>query len=85
MDGSENGFSLVSCCRYQANMNGKCKYTRSFKPIHVAQYGEIIGGEKKDAMKVERFIKSMNKKDKEALVKSPKNLMNLLSNIQILS
>lgn len=38
-------------------------------------------GEKAEAMKVERFIKSLKKKSKAALIKAPKQLENLLLGI----
>jgi putative endonuclease len=62
--------------RYQAHISGKgkCKYTRSFKPIKIAQQWQIAG-DKSLAMKLESFIKQMSRQKKEALITYPENLM----------
>lgn len=63
--------------RYQEHLQGsdKCKFTRSFKPIHIAQSWQIEGS-KGNAMKIEQFIKKMSKKSKETLISSPEQLIN---------
>ncbi len=61
--------------RYQEHLQGsdKCKFTRSFKPLGIAQSWRIVA-DKRTAMKIERFIKKMSKQDKEALICSPERL-----------
>lgn len=58
--------------RYQSHLDGtgRCKYTRSFKPIKIAQSWHIAEGNAV-AMKVERFIKKLSRIDKERLVCEP--------------
>lgn len=61
--------------RYQAHVKGtaKCKYTRSFKPIKIAQSWEILEGKNK-AMQVERYIKKLPRSKKEEIILEPKLL-----------
>lgn len=66
--------------RYQSHLNGtgKCKYTKSFKPIGIAQcWG--IEGDKAIAMRVERYIKKLSRAEKEGLIKRPQSLYAVLS------
>lgn len=58
--------------RYQSHVNGtgRCKYTRSFKPIKIAQSWKIQGS-KSDAMKIERYIKKLTRMEKEAIISDP--------------
>jgi putative endonuclease len=55
--------------RYLSHVQGtgKCKYTRSFKPIKIAQSWEISDGKLK-AIRVERFIKKLSRQEKDKLV-----------------
>ncbi len=61
--------------RYQEHINGtsKCKYTRSFKPIRIAQCWKIQGN-KSDAMKLEAYIKKLSRHEKEIIIKNPYSL-----------
>ncbi|KTC69543.1 GIY-YIG nuclease family protein [Legionella bozemanae] len=63
--------------RYQSHLNGTggCKYTRSFKPIKLAQAWEIKEG-KGRAMQLERLIKKLTRLEKDNLVNEPNLLMN---------
>lgn len=58
--------------RYQEHVAGtiKCKYTRSFKPVGIAQSWQIHG-DKSAAMKIEGYIKRLLKKEKEQLILNP--------------
>lgn len=49
---------------------GRCKYTRSFKPIKIAQSWEIREGKLK-ALQIERDIKRLSRLDKDKLVNDP--------------
>lgn len=62
--------------RYQAHADGSggCKYTRSFRPIKIAQSWEIKEGRSR-AMQLERMIKGLTRLDKEKLVTDPNLLM----------
>lgn len=66
------GYTTDMSRRYQEHVKGtiKCKYTRSFKPLSVAQCWKVYG-DKRIAMKVEKYIKSLNKKNKEHLIAYP--------------
>lgn len=61
--------------RYQSHLNGtsRCKYTKSFKPLCIAQSWKI-SGEKAFAMEVERNIKKLSRAEKEGIIKQPKSL-----------
>ncbi len=61
--------------RYHAHVTGtgKCKYTRSFKPIKIAQSWEISQG-KAEAMRLERFIKTLSREEKEKIIADPQSL-----------
>jgi len=58
--------------RYLSHVNGTggCKYTRSFKPIHIAQSWKLVGS-KAEAMKMERTIKKLSHSQKKALIAEP--------------
>lgn len=58
--------------RYQSHINGtgKCKYTRSFKPLHIAQ-SWLVSGDKLLAMQLERDIKKRSRKQKIDLILNP--------------
>jgi putative endonuclease len=70
------GYTNNLQARYQAHLDGssKCKYTRSFKPIKIAQAWSIEG-EKSLAMKIERFIKRQTRADKLMLIEHPAYLI----------
>lgn len=61
--------------RYQEHILGtaKCRYTRSFKPLGIAQCWRIQGN-KSTAMKIEILIKKLTKRQKEYLILYPESL-----------
>ena len=61
--------------RYQAHLDGtgRCKYTRSFKPIKIAQCW-LVKGDKLLALKLERAIKKRSRKEKMELILHPEQL-----------
>ncbi|MCR9191165.1 MAG: GIY-YIG nuclease family protein [Gammaproteobacteria bacterium] len=61
--------------RYQSHLSGtgKCKYTRSFKPIALVQCWKILG-DKALAMQIERYIKKLSRAEKEKLISDPSTL-----------
>ena len=61
--------------RYQSHIDGrsKCKYTRSFKPVEIAQ-SWLIPGDKAQAMHVERAIKKLSRQQKMQLIGCPDTL-----------
>lgn len=65
--------------RFAEHLKGtpKCKFTRSFKPLGIAQYW-IIEDSKQMAMKVERFIKKLSRKKKEQLILHPELLAEII-------
>lgn len=71
--------------RYQSHIDGtgKCKYTRSFKPLRIAQAWEISGS-RACAMRIERHIKTLSRKEKEAIITDP-SLLNISSMTRIVS
>ncbi len=57
--------------RFEAHVNGTAsKYTRSFKPVRMAQCWKI-NGDKSLAMKIERYIKKLSRIDKERIINEP--------------
>lgn len=66
------GYTTDLLRRYQEHVNGssKCKYTRSFKPLCVAQCWPVFGN-KSDAMRLEKNIKKLSRKQKENLIVEP--------------
>ena len=61
--------------RYQQHLDGtgKCKYTRSFKPLSIAQCW-LVADDKTVAMEIERYIKKLSREQKEQLLLYPKRL-----------
>ncbi len=59
--------------RYLSHVKGtgKCKFTRSFKPIAMLQCWQILA-DKAFAMKVERLIKKCSREQKEMIIANPK-------------
>ncbi|QDP72126.1 GIY-YIG nuclease family protein [Legionella israelensis] len=76
------GFTNDLQKRYESHVNGtgRCKFTRSFKPLGIAQSWEIRG-HKADALKIERYIKNLSRKEKEKLIFSPDLLISVLEQI----
>lgn len=72
------GYTTDMMRRYQEHIDGtiKCKYTRSFKPMNIAQ-SWIVANDKSVAMKIENYIKKLPKKEKEQLILYPEKLTNL--------
>lgn len=56
--------------RYAAHLNGTAsKYTRSFKPLKIAQCWEVKN--KSFAMRFEHAIKELSRQDKEKIIARP--------------
>lgn len=55
--------------RYKAHLAGQCKYTRSFKPVAIAAQWQV--SDKSVALKLERWIKTLSRQEKEALLSLP--------------
>ncbi len=65
------GYTTDLVKRYAAHIDGSAsKYTRSFKPLKIAQSWEIPG-EKALAMKVERYIKKLSRQEKAHIIAHP--------------
>lgn len=67
------GYTVDLLRRYQAHCRGKCKYTRSFKPLAIAQSWRVEGT-KSTAMQIECFIKRLKKPAKQRLIDFPAEL-----------
>jgi putative endonuclease len=68
------GYTTDLIKRYRSHVQGTAaKYTRSFQPYSLAQAWPIYG-KKPQAMKIERFIKKMNKKEKLKIIADPFSL-----------
>ena len=80
-DGSfYTGYTKNLAIRYYQHIKGKqsARYTRSFKPIKIAQCWRLfdtVG----TALKVERFIKNQDRKTKLLWVENPKELKSRVS------
>jgi putative endonuclease len=74
-DSYYTGYTNDLAKRYQSHLDstGKCKYTRSFKPLGIAQCWKIIG-DKSLAMQIERHIKKMSRSEKINIIKHPSML-----------
>lgn len=61
--------------RYLSHINGtgRCKYTKSFKPLNIAQCWKI-NGDKAFAMMIERSIKKLTRSQKDDLIARPETL-----------
>lgn len=77
-DSYYTGYTTDLVRRYQEHVNGstKCKYTRSFKPLKIAQSWSTFDS-KTEALKMERFIKKLSKKAKQDLIIYPDKLTTL--------
>lgn len=63
--------------RYQEHLAGEgAKYTRSFKPIEIAQAWRVFI-DKSLACKIESYIKSLSRKEKLELIEQPQQLVDL--------
>lgn len=69
------GYTTDMKRRYQEHVKGttKCKFTRAFKPLKIAQCWKVYG-DKNIAMKIEKYIKSLSKKGKQYLINFPYKL-----------
>jgi putative endonuclease len=83
-DSYYTGYTTDLLRRYQDHLSGKCKYTRSFKPLAIAQAWKITGT-KSAAMKVENFIKKLTREDKQQLLLKPENLFEIFQGIALIS
>ncbi len=65
------GYTTDLMKRYHSHVRGTAaKYTRSFQPYSIAQAWPIYG-KKSQAMKIELFIKKMNKTEKLNIIENP--------------
>jgi putative endonuclease len=77
------GYTTDLARRYQEHLRGiASKYTRSFKPLAIAQSWKITD-KKSIAMKVERFIKSLSRQKKEELILYPEMLAEYFPAVKI--
>lgn len=64
--------------RFQAHLSGKAsKYTRSFKPLFIAQSWQT--SDKVNALRIERYIKTLSKIQKEELINNPDLLYEIIT------
>lgn len=70
------GYTTDLAKRYASHVNGtgRCKYTRSFKPLCIAQSWKIIGT-KALAMQIEQRIKKFSRVQKEMIIANPASLL----------
>ena len=70
------GYTNDLAKRYETHIKGtgKCKYTRSFKPLSIAQCWRI-NGDKALAMQIERQIKKLSRIEKEKIIARPSRLL----------
>jgi putative endonuclease len=60
--------------RYRQHQAGRCRFTRGFPPVAIAQCWTLRGG-RSAAMRVESLIKRMQRRGKEAIVRRPDALI----------
>ena len=74
------GYTVDMQKRFSLHLDGKgAKFTRSFKPVRIAQCWKL-SGTKAQAMKIEAFIKKKPRVFKEDIVKDPGRLKTALFN-----
>ncbi len=80
------GYTTDLTRRFAEHLAGtdKCKYTRSFKALSIAQSWQISGS-LSIAMKIEKFIKQLSKQKKQELVIHPDSLSSWLANCSLFS
>ncbi len=73
------GYTIDLERRYKEHVKGtsQCKYTRSFKPLSLAQSWQM--NSKREAMKLESFIKKLSRKKKEQFIRYPADLKKIFS------
>lgn len=73
------GYTTDIVRRYQEHLSGsgKCKYTRSFPPKHLAVYWKL-SCDLSVVLKIERVIKSLPKIKKTAVINHPEILIDIL-------
>jgi putative endonuclease len=78
------GYTNDLAKRYQSHVDGtgQCKYTRAFKPVCIAQSWEIQG-DKAYAMRIERYIKTLSRTEKEKLIACPYLLEQWISEVRL--
>jgi putative endonuclease len=65
------GYTHDLFARYRAHIEGTAaKYTRAFRPVEVVGVWPVYG-DKSMAMKIERFIKTLSKKEKRMIIDHP--------------
>jgi putative endonuclease len=66
------GYTNDLGARFLSHVNGtgRCKYTKSFRPLEIAQCWEI-NGDRALAMMIERTIKKLTRKEKERIIARP--------------
>lgn len=74
------GYTTDPVKRFNEHKSGRggAKFTRGFKPVSFERVWEV-SGTKGDAMKIEAFIKSLNRTDKTALIAEPLMLKKMIS------
>ncbi len=66
--------------RYSEHLSGKAgaKFTRGFKPIRIAQAWKLSGS-KSTAMKIEAFIKGLDRETKNEIIDTPARLVDYVN------
>lgn len=70
------GYSTDIIKRYLAHKAGKVKYTRSFKPKRMAGCWRLFDT-KGTAMRIEHFVKKLDRRDKIFIIHNPFELQSL--------
>jgi putative endonuclease len=83
-DSYYTGYTVNLGRRYQDHVNGKAKYTRSFKPLVLAQAWKVHG-DKATAMKIENFIKKLPREKKIELLTAPELLTPVFQAISVIT
>ncbi|HPB80424.1 MAG TPA: GIY-YIG nuclease family protein [Spirochaetota bacterium] len=72
------GYTTDIIKRYRSHLAGKVKYTRGFKPRKIAQCWRLLDT-KGTAMKIEHYIKKLDRRGKLELIINPGTLQLLAS------
>jgi putative endonuclease len=84
-DAFYTGYTVNIKKRYREHVTGKskCKYTRSFKPLYLAQCWKI-DNDKALAMRVERYIKKLSRSEKQSIIDAPHQLKAIF-NVEVIT
>ena len=70
--------------RFNEHLSGKggAKFTRAFKPKQISMLWKLIEGSRGEALRIEAYIKSLNREGKLAITNNPKLLVDHIGSLE---